>query len=190
MKNDREKDEYKIALQSVVKEAEKLNSLISSLLELSQASIDSTELQKIQLDELLWEVVDEWDNKSGLVKVSYNLPENTEKYTVQGNRRLLFIAISNILKNAIKFSEGKEVLCTIFCNEKGVNITIKDQGMGIENNELRNIFQPFYRAPNAIKHPGSGIGLSLAEKIIRLHNGKIEVISVINEGTIFTVLFV
>lgn len=188
LKNDREKEEYKTALKSIVKEAEKLNSLISSLLELSQASIDVSELQKIQLDELLWEVVDEWDTTSGLVKVSYNLPENTEKYTIQGNRRLLFIAISNILKNAIKFSEGKEVLCSVYCNEKGVNITIKDQGMGIENKELRNIFQPFYRAPNAIKHPGSGIGLSLAEKIIRLHNGKIEVTSVINEGTTFTVI--
>jgi len=189
LKNDREKEEYKNALQTVVKEAEKLNSLISSLLELSQASIDSTELQKIQLDELLWEVVDEWDNKSESVKVIYNLPENVEKYSVQGNRRLLFIAISNILKNAIKFSGNKEVDCTIFCNEKGANITIKDQGMGIESEELRHIFQPFYRAPNAFKHPGSGIGLSLAEKIIRLHNGNIEVESVINRGTTFTIVF-
>jgi signal transduction histidine kinase len=189
LKNDREKEEYKNALESIVKEAEKLNSLITSLLELSQASIDSAELQKIQLDELLWEVVDEWDNKSGLVSVAYNLPENVEKYTIQGNRRLLFIAISNIFKNAIKFSGDKEVSCEIFFNEKGVNITIKDKGIGIESNELRYIFQPFYRAPNAFKHPGSGIGLSLAEKIIRLHNGKIEVTSVINEGTIFNVVF-
>jgi signal transduction histidine kinase len=198
LKNDREKEEYKNALQNILSEAEKLNSLISSLLELSQASIDSTELQRVQLDELLWAVVDEWETKPGLVKVTYNLPENIEKYTIQGNRQLLFIALSNILKNAIKFSipqshkwgEGdEEVICNISCNERGVNITIKDKGIGIESKELQYIFQPFYRAPNAFKHPGYGIGLSLAEKIIRLHNGKIEVTSVLNEGTTFTVLF-
>ena len=189
LKNDREKEEYVKTLKNIIDEAEKLNLLISSLLELSQAGMDSAELQKVQLDELLWEVVDEWDNQSGLVKVSYNLPEDVEKYTIQGNRRLLFIAISNILKNAIKFSGDKEVLCTIFCNETGVNIAIKDNGIGIANTELQHIFQPFYRAPNAFKLPGSGIGLSLAEKIIRLHNGKIEVSSIISKGTIFTVIF-
>lgn len=188
LKNDREKEEYKETLKNIIGEAEKLRALISSLLELSQAGIDSTELQKIQLDELLWEAVDEWDNNRGMVKVSYNLPGDIEKYTIQGNRRLLFIAISNILKNAIKFSEGKQVYCNIFCNEEGINITIKDNGIGIDDKELQNIFRPFYRAPNAFKLPGSGIGLSLAEKIIRLHNGRIEVISTANTGTIFTVI--
>jgi signal transduction histidine kinase len=189
LKNDREKEEYKLTLQGIIKEAEKLDILISSLLELAQSGIDTAELQKIQLDELLWEVVDEWGSKPGLVKVNYNLPEDPEKYIIQGNRRLLFIAISNILKNALKFSGDKEVLCDISCNEKGVLITIKDRGIGIDPKELQYIFQPFYRAPNAFKHPGSGIGLSLAEKIIRLHNGKIEVNSIMNRGTVFTISF-
>jgi len=189
LKNDREKEEYQLALQSIIKEAEKLNELITSLLELSQASIDSTELQKIRLDELLWEVVDEWETKPGLVKVNYNLPDDIDKFTIQGNRRLLFIALSNILKNAIKFSGDKEVTCEIKCDERGSVITIKDQGIGIEQNEIQQIFRPFYRAPNAFKLPGTGIGLSLAEKIIRLHNGKIEVTSIVNAGTTFTVSF-
>ncbi|MGP8217026.1 MAG: sensor histidine kinase [Bacteroidia bacterium] len=189
LKNDREKEEYKNTIQNIIKEVEKLDALINSLLELGQASIDSSELQKIQLDELLWEVVDEWGNKPGLVNVNYNLPENPEKYTIQGNRRLLFIAISNILKNAIKFSGDKEVLCNMYCNENGVYITIKDSGIGIEPRELQHIFQPFYRASNAFGYPGSGVGLSLAEKIIRLHNGKIEVTSKINDGTTFSILF-
>lgn len=189
LKNKRETEEYKSALQSILTEAEKLNALITSLLELAQTGIDTAELQKIQLDELVWEVVDEWGNKSGLVKVNYNLPDDPEKYTIQGNRRLLFVALSNILKNALKFSGDKEVLCEISCNDADVVITIKDQGIGIESSEIQHIFQPFYRAQNAFKHPGSGIGLSLAEKIIRLHNGKIGITSVINEGSTFTILF-
>ena len=189
LKNEREKEDYKKALQSIILESEKLDSMISSLLELAQSGIDNAELQKIQLDELLWEVVDEWGKKPGVVNVIYNLPEDPEKYTIMGNRRLLFIAISNIVKNALKFSGNKEVLSEIFCKENEVCITIKDTGIGIDPKELQHIFQPFYRAPNAFKHPGSGIGLSLAEKIIRLHNGKIEVKSELNEGTLFTVTF-
>ncbi len=189
LKNDREKEEYKNTIQGIIKETEKLSALINSLLDLSQASIDTAELQKIRLDELLWEVVDEWGSKTDLVKVNYNLPENPEKYTIQGNRRLLFIAISNILKNAIKFSGNKEVLCDMHCNENGVFITIRDKGIGIDKQELTHIFQAFYRAANAFKYPGIGIGLSLAEKIIRLHNGIIEVTSIVNEGTTFSITF-
>ncbi|HXB11134.1 MAG TPA: HAMP domain-containing sensor histidine kinase [Bacteroidia bacterium] len=189
LKNDRDKEDYKNVLQGIIKETEKLDSLINSLLELAQSTTDTAELQKIQLNELLWEVIDEWGGKPGQVKVNYNLPQETEKYTIQGNRRLLFIAIGNILKNAIKFSGNKEVVCEMYCDDNAVYITIKDTGIGIDNSELQAIFQPFYRASNAIRQPGSGIGLSLAEKIIRLHNGKIEVSSVLNEGTIFSVIF-
>jgi signal transduction histidine kinase len=189
LKNDRDKEEYKNTIQNIIKETEKLTTLINSLFELSQASIDTSEQQKIQLDELLWEVMDELGDKAGLIKVTSNLPENAEKYTIQGNRRLLFIAINNILKNAIKFSGNKEVQCELYCVANSVHITIKDNGIGIDPKELQHIFQPFYRAPNAFKYPGLGIGLSLAEKIIRLHNGKIEVTSVMGKETIFDIIF-
>ncbi|HTA83142.1 MAG TPA: HAMP domain-containing sensor histidine kinase [Bacteroidia bacterium] len=189
LKNEREKEEYKSALQSIIIESDKLDSLISSLLDLAQSGIDTAELQRIQLDELVWEVVDEWGNKPGAVQVKYNLPDDPEKFTILGNRRLLFISISNILKNALKFSGNQEVVCEISCDNKDIVISIKDMGIGIDPKELQYIFQPFYRAPNAFKHPGSGIGLSLAEKIIRLHNGKIEVASVVNKGTTFKILF-
>ena len=96
--------------------------------------------------------------------VEYNLPDDAEKYTILGNRRLLFVAISNILRNALKFSENNETRCEIYCTQAGICIKIKDRGIGIDQKELQHIFQPFYRAQNAFKHPGSGIGLSLGRK--------------------------
>jgi len=189
LKNEREKEEYKTVLQSIVKESEKLNQLINSLLELAQANIDTNEPEVISLDEILWEVVDEWDGKPGQVKVEYNLPSEKARYTIQGNRRLLFIAISNVLKNAIKFSGDKEVYCSLNCNNNEAIIAIKDSGIGIDKSETENIFKPFYRAPNAAGHEGSGIGLSLADKIIRLHNGTIHINSVLNEGTTISICF-
>jgi len=101
---------------------------------------------------------------------------------------LLFIGISNILKNAIKFSDNKEVECEIFCDISGINIIIRDFGIGIAQKDINNIFQPFFRAPNALNYSGYGIGLSLTHNIIRLHNGAIEVKSRINEGTQFHIV--
>lgn len=189
LKNERSREDYIKTLQGIVNETEKLNALINSLFELAQANVENSEQQRIQLDELLWEVVDEWGNSKTPVKVNYNLPKDEEKYTITGNRRLLFIALSNILKNAIKFSGGKEVTCTIQCAGSEAEIIVRDRGIGIPQQEIQNIFQPFYRAPNSINFTGSGIGLSLAEKIVRLHNGKIEVKSVINKETVFRILF-
>lgn len=192
----KEPEDYRNTLRNIISESEKLHAMLNSLLELTQAGIDSSELQKIRLDELLWEAVDESCNEFGgnkndsqRIKVKYDLPPEPEKFTISGNRRLLFIAISNILKNAIKFSGEKEVNCTIQCNNNRVIITISDQGIGIAKEELEHIFQPFYRAPNAKGHEGTGIGLSLAEKIIRLHNGTIQVASEVNKGTTFTIDF-
>jgi signal transduction histidine kinase len=187
LKSDREKQDYKNTLQSIIKESEKLNLLINSLLELAQANIDNSELQKIQLDELLWEVTDEWESKQTHIKTEYNLPEDKSRFTIQGNRRLLFIAISNIVKNAIKFSGNKNIYCGLSCDEHSALITIKDSGIGIASNDLKNIFRPFYRASNASGHPGTGIGLSLADKIIRLHNGTIAVSSELNNGAVFCI---
>jgi signal transduction histidine kinase len=206
LNNEREKQEYVKALKGIVQEAGKLDALINSLLELAQVPMtvgtDGSEQQKIQLDELLWEVVDEWGNLSAgkagkpnpagtqnFVSVQYNLPKDKTLYTISGNRRLLFIAISNILKNAIKFSGDKDISCTIQCRDSEIIIAIQDKGIGIPAGEIQNIFQPFYRATNAIRHSGSGIGLSLAEKIIRLHNGRIEVKSEISKGTEFDIIF-
>jgi signal transduction histidine kinase len=189
LKNERDKEEYQKILRSIVKESEKLNELLNSLFELAQANIDTNDLEKIQLDELLWEVVDEWGIKPGQVKLEYNLPDDKTRYTINGNRRLLFIAIGNILKNAIKFSNDNEVNCVLSCSDNEAIITIRDKGIGIAHEEIKNIFRPFYRAPNATSHSGSGIGLSLADKVIRLHNGTIEVSSELNKGTTFRVAF-
>ncbi len=196
LKTDRECEEYRSTLRNIIDESEKLHAMLNSLLELTQTGADTSELQKIRLDELLWEAVDELANESPdgskaaqKIKMNYDLPDNPARYTISGNRRLLFIAISNILKNGLKFSEDKEVRCDVYCSNNDVCIKIEDNGIGIEAEEIEHIFKPFYRARSSAGYEGSGIGLSLAEKIIRLHNGTINVTSVLNKGTTFIITF-
>ena len=69
-----------------------------------------------------------------------------------------------------------------------INITIEDKGIGIPQHEIRHIFQPFYRVEENVQG-GFGLGLSLAQRIVKLHNGQISVQSEPGEGTVFTIRF-
>lgn len=189
--NDREMVDYKHTLVNIIKETERLNYIINSLMDLVQTNMSNNDFQDISMDELLWEVVDEMCSKNpkNIVEVNYNHPEDHSVYNFQGNRQLLFIAINNILKNAIKFSDGKAVHCEIYADQKGIHILIKDSGIGIPQNDLNKIFQPFFRSSSAISYAGYGIGLSLTQNIMRLHNGTIVVNSVQQQGTEFHLIF-
>ncbi len=77
------------------------------------------------------------------------------------------------------------ILITI--KEKTIIITITDEGKGIPESQLQTIFQPFYRVEEKMSSEGFGLGLSLADKIIKLHKGFIKVASTLNVGTVFTI---
>lgn len=188
---ERRPDEYKVALREIVTSVERLNLIINSLMELMQTNLDNRDFQNIRVDELMWEIVDELTvkNQGEQIHIKYNLPEDSLKNTLQGNRRLLFIAIGNIFKNAIKFSNGKPVYGEVNYIDRGIQILIEDHGIGIAEEDLEKIFQPFYRSANAIKFPGYGIGLSLTKNIVRLHNGTVHISSELGKGTRFLLFF-
>ncbi|HUX84905.1 MAG TPA: sensor histidine kinase, partial [Chitinophagaceae bacterium] len=106
---------------------------------------------------------------------------------VTGNRQLLEIALDNIVRNAFKFSDDQTVTCTLQVQANSVTITVRDQGIGISQEDLNHIFQPFYRGENARTYSGYGIGLSLADRIIALHKGKIQVTSGLGKGSVFQI---
>ena len=192
LSQSRSNEEYKETLTAVLLESERLNELINNLFDLAEANIDITEFQEVRLDELLWQVKDEWANKieGSKIELQYYLPDDQRKYTIQGNSYLLFIALGNILKNAIKFSNNKVVNCSLFMQQNLPVIAVRDSGIGIHENDIQNIFQPFFRGTNTFGYTGFGIGLSLAEKIFRLHNAHIAVKSKLNKGTEFLIYFV
>jgi signal transduction histidine kinase len=92
--------------------------------------------------------------------------------TIHGDSTQIQRALVNVLENAIKFSpEGTIISMNVKPSEKGVTITVSDQGPGIPSEEREKIFQPFYRGNQQNQKEGSGLGLYIARKIIELHGG-------------------
>ena len=105
------------------------------------------------------------------------------------DERLLRSILSNLITNAIKFSPGKEkVIVSIAEVGDHVEISVKDEGIGIPKDELDNIFEPFLRGKNAESIPGTGLGLSITKNAVELLKGKLHAESQLDSGTVFKVL--
>ena len=96
--------------------------------------------------------------------------------------------VSNLLSNAIKFSaEGRHILLTSKCKDGDFILTVCDEGKGMAPEVLRNIFKPFYQAPDQSMSIGTGVGLSIVKLDVEAMNGRIEVHSAVGKGTVFIV---
>jgi signal transduction histidine kinase len=187
-------EEYATTLDKIQAEGERLNELIRNLLSLAQTDVDLSNLKKeeIRMDELIWEIKEHFDktNYKGRIEVHFpDLPESSDLITITGIPSLLKIAIINIIDNACKFSGHHKVDVTLETHTSSIQLHVRDSGIGIPEVEIKNLFQPFFRASNALAFKGTGIGLSLVKKIISMHNGTIGISSVPGKGTIVEVNF-
>jgi two-component system, OmpR family, sensor histidine kinase ArlS len=182
------------ALDKVHEDARKLSRLVTGLLDLARASYDHTEisLREVRLDEVLVEARRELLNIHPDYKVNLEFdPEMDDEgmITVNGNHYLLKVAFMNLMENGCKFSENKTSLVNIRFDMNHPVIRFADQGVGIPEEEIQEIFTPFYRGKNHQFAQGSGIGLSLTEKIMNLHQATIGVDSAPGQGTRIEVRF-
>lgn len=185
---ERKHEEYQKVLQNVLTQAERLNQITKSLLFLAQTGYKGKKIvfEILRTDELIWEVkgvIDRLNPDNKIVVDLSLLPEDPKKLKINGNRQLLHLALANILNNACKYSQNKPVAVHIGASHEQVLLFIKDQGIGIPENELPFIYDPFFRASNTRLFEGYGIGLPLARNIIKLHNGTLLVTSKANNGT-------
>jgi len=184
----RNPEDYIESMQIILQEAEKLDNKTKALLFLAQTGFNGKvqKFEKVRVDELLWEVKENLEGMNPKNKIFIDtqlLPENPMKLKVNGNIQLLHLAFSNIISNGCKYSSFQTVTVSIGASDDFVYIVIKDTGIGIPEDEIKYIYDPFFRASNTKKYEGFGIGLPLTRNIIRMHNGKLLVTSVEHEGT-------
>ena len=111
-----------------------------------------------------------------------------EPVWIEGNGELLERALVNLLGNAIKYSnENTEVTMSVAVMANRVTINVRDQGFGIPEEELRHIFDPFFRSaePKLAQNRGAGLGLRFVKTVVERHNGEVFVNSVWGAGTTF-----
>ncbi|TSE10850.1 sensor histidine kinase [Aquimarina algiphila] len=187
LNSTRTKQEYIVTLQTIEKEALRLNELINALLELAHTESDSKGLiiEHIRADELVTELKTSFDTSiSNKINCDFQfLPKNPDKLIFQGNHDLIKVALLNILDNALKYSKNAKVDLSLKAKENSILISIKDKGIGIPKDDVKNIFEPFYRGSNARAYEGFGFGLPLSHKIIHLHGGELKIHSEIGQGT-------
>ncbi len=184
LQQERGNDAYRRVLTSVNEDVQYLNQLTNALLELAMASgtQQGLRLEEVRMDELLLEMplLVKKLNWSYSIRLNMEeLPDDENALVVYGNRDLLMTALKNMIGNACKFSDENKAIVTLGVDEGTVVITVENWGEVIPEDEHENIFMPFYRGKEAGKiAPGAGLGLSLSNRIIGLHNGSIELLSV------------
>jgi signal transduction histidine kinase len=149
-------------------------------------------IEPVRIDELLVEILQDrvtLDPNDHIILDFSMLTDRPDSLLIQGNQNLLKAAISNILDNSCKFSMNKKVIVKLVPLNNVIKLAIKDQGIGIPENELANIMEPFFRASNARSFKGIGVGLSLSQKIIKLHGGTMKITSELMKGTEVNILF-
>jgi two-component system sensor histidine kinase ArlS len=192
LQRDRVAEEYRKVMQSVYQDVRQLSKLTQTLLEFAKASgsAGGIEIELIRIDEILMRLPGEMIkfDESYSVKLEFDqLPDDAERLVVFGNAELLFAAIKNIVSNACKFSVHRLAKVKLSVEKTTITIVIEDEGKGISENDLPNIFQPFYRSDDSRGITGFGVGLPLVSRIIKLHKGQINVNSIIGKGTTFII---
>ena len=194
MMNERSNKEYKLAMNSALEDIKNLNQVSNKLLLLAQTSSETAAFNflPIRIDDVIWQVRSELIRHNPEYRIKINLDEkltDEKQLTIIGNKLLIKTCILNLIENGCKYNSKHELLINLTTKTNQIILQFIDEGIGIEPEDLVHIFEPFYRCNNALAIKGHGIGLSLVERILKLHGGNIEVSSKINQGTTFTISF-
>jgi len=167
-------------------EADRLRELIENLMDSSrlQAGTLRMSFQPLRLDTFLKDMVLRAGSRNEEIQIYLDLKINGLQ--IQADPTRLAQVFDNLLSNAIKYAPGAQVKITLEKESKQAQMTVSDNGPGIASENLKNLFNRFYRVPsNNVTVRGTGLGLYICRRIIQAHGGEITVESVLGEGTTF-----
>lgn len=190
LQKNRTETEYKKILKSNKEEVEKLSKLVDELLFLARfdtgkkqnnvSSVDLTDVVSMAV------ALHAKAAKKKNLKLIFNPPE--ENVGVNGNKTMLIQLFSNLIDNAVKYTEKGKITVLMKHSEQKAIVEITDTGIGIERENLKKIFDRFYRIDTSRSETkGYGLGLSIVDTILKIHKGTITVESTPKKGTKFVV---
>lgn len=180
----------KKSVLQICNQAEKLNFLISSLINASRLETNIINITKAKnsVNDLIYKVVNQLRTKAEIKKIHIKIDENIDNKKASFDMKWTIEALHNIVENAIKYTpQNGNIQITIVPYEFFYRIDISDNGIGIEEYEINDIFKRFYRSKRVSQYEGVGIGLFLTREIIHAQGGYIKVSSTVGKGTVFSV---
>ncbi|MEH7381961.1 ATP-binding protein [Bacillus sp. JJ1533] len=179
-------------LQTIYNEAKRLTALINDFLDIQRMESGRQTYEKnfINLKTVLKDVIELQQVNTKVHNIT--LSDELDEAVILGEQNKMEQVFTNLLSNAIKYSpNGGNINLRLYGNRQTVSVDIMDEGLGIPEDALPNLFQPFYRIDNSDRRRigGTGLGLSLVKEIVKGHGGSITIDSVYGKGSTFTTHF-
>lgn len=186
--SDKDIEKIKNSTTIIIKNANSISNLIKSFSKFSFAIKISD--KKESINEVILEVLDSFKN---IPNIKFKVSLTKHDYSLNMDRDKLIMSFRNLIKNSIEAMENNNIESIIYLSsyheiidyKEFFTVSITDTGIGIENNNIKRIFEPYFTS----KSKGTGIGLATTEKIIMEHKGYISVESIIGEGSTFFIRF-
>lgn len=188
---DRSPEEYKSLSEKLIQQILQLEEILDTLIIISDLKKNERETSQTRIDELIWEIINKIKTQYPMSKVLVKMDIDAEDEAimlVDIDRTQLLIALFNLIENAVKYSQKENVEILFSKNQDKLCLSITDKGIGIPHEQLAEISKPFYRADNTSEIQGSGIGLSLALRILDKNRIEYSIDSEVNVGTRIVVL--
>ena len=184
-----EQAEQTAALEVIQRQGKRMSRMTEEMLTLSRMERGQTQLAREETD--LTELVEViCEDQQELLPEHLTLRWELEPVTAEVHQDMMIRLVINLLNNAVRYAKS-EILVTLTCQHDTVTLTVTDDGVGIEPEHQKRIFQRFYQVDGARtrKSGGLGLGLAMCDQIIRQHGGRISVESTPGEGSRFLVTF-
>ncbi len=186
-----EPDQQDKIIHNSLLEINRLNALCNNILWAAQldAGAYQSKSEEINLSDIVGGCVEDFEKRYSIKKVNSFIDDGIY---VSGDMLMMQILTNNLIENAIKYSpKEKPVIIELKQNNSNVFLLVKDEGVGINDDEKQKVLEKFYRSGSEItrKTKGTGLGLYLCNKIVKKHKGKIIISDNHPCGTIFTIIF-
>ncbi|WMM26892.1 HAMP domain-containing sensor histidine kinase [Tissierella sp. MB52-C2] len=175
-------------LEIIEKESDRLTTMVEELLDFSRFVSGRIKLEKdeFEIEDTINIIGKQLYPKAKNNEIQFIININNDLGYILGDENRIKQLLINLLDNAFKFTpEGGVVILNAFKKENNLILEVKDNGPGISEEDLPKVKEKFYKGKNSKSH--SGIGLSICDEIAKLHNGTMEILSNINEGTLVRV---
>ena len=186
--DDLSKEERKEYAEIIKEESDRLLYLSTNILKLAKLENQERIMNKTKFNiaEQIRRTISVLEPKWKEKNIKFNVSLKEQEFL--GEKDLMYQVWMNIIENSIKFSkQDGQIDIKMKINQDSIIVEIKDYGIGMEEEEVKKIFDRFYQIDKSHTKPGAGLGMTIAKRIVELSGGKIEVTSKLNESTTFIV---